>query len=613
MASITGVIARPTGYTGLWGWITTVDHKRIGVLYGVTAFIMFLIAGLEAGAIRAQLAQPDSTLIGPETFNRLFTMHATAMVFMVIMPLSASFFNFVVPLAIGARDVAFPRLNAFSYWVFLFGTLLMHASFLVGQVPDAGWFSYANLTSTTYSPNDGLDFWALGLLVLGVSSVAAALNFMVTIINMRCPGMTMMRMPVFIWMTLITSILLVLAFPVITVGLVELVLDRNFGTHFFDTSGGGDPILWQHLFWVFGHPEVYILILPPMGVVSEILPTFSRKPLFGYPVVIFSGIVIGFMSWAVWSHHMFTTGMGPTALTVFTITTMLIAVPTGVKIFNWIGTMWGGSIEFKTPMLFAIGFISLFIIGGLSGVSHAVAPSDFQQQDTYYIVAHIHYVLFGGSIFGILAGMYYWFPKLTGRMMGEGLGKWNFWLTFIGMNLTFFPMHYVGMNGMPRRIYTYGEEFGWGLLNSLSSLGYVVLFIGMLMLVINIIQSLRNGRVAGHDPWDAPTLEWSISSPPPVYNFAEIPRVEGRDPYWTTKRRAEAAGQPVAGPEARVDVSTIHMPSPSYWPALVAVGVVLIAAGLLTHYGLSFVGGVIALLGTIGWSNEPATAPQSHH
>ena len=613
MASITGVIARPTGYTGLWGWITTVDHKRIGVLYGVTAFIMFLIAGLEAGAIRAQLAQPDSTLIGPETFNRLFTMHATAMVFMVIMPLSASFFNFVVPLAIGARDVAFPRLNAFSYWVFLFGTLLMHASFLVGQVPDAGWFSYANLTSTTYSPNDGLDFWALGLLVLGVSSVAAALNFMVTIINMRCPGMTMMRMPVFIWMTLITSILLVLAFPVITVGLVELVLDRNFGTHFFDTSGGGDPILWQHLFWVFGHPEVYILILPPMGVVSEILPTFSRKPLFGYPVVIFSGIVIGFMSWAVWSHHMFTTGMGPTALTVFTITTMLIAVPTGVKIFNWIGTMWGGSIEFKTPMLFAIGFISLFIIGGLSGVSHAVAPSDFQQQDTYYIVAHIHYVLFGGSIFGILAGMYYWFPKLTGRMMGEGLGKWNFWLTFIGMNLTFFPMHFVGMNGMPRRIYTYSEDFGWGLLNSLSSLGYVVLFIGMLLLVINIIQSLRNGRVAGHDPWDAPTLEWSISSPPPVYNFAEIPRVEGRDPYWTTKRRAEAAGQPVAGPEARVDVSTIHMPSPSYWPALVAVGVVLIAAGLLTHYGLSFVGGVIALLGTIGWSNEPATAPQSHH
>ncbi|PKB72072.1 MAG: cytochrome c oxidase subunit I [SAR202 cluster bacterium Io17-Chloro-G6] len=613
MATITGVLARPTGYSGVWGWITTVDHKRIGVLYGVTAFIMLLIAGSEAGIMRAQLAQPDSTLVGPETFNRLFTMHATAMVFMVIMPLSASFFNFVVPLAIGARDVAFPRLNAFSYWVFLFGTLLMHASFLVGQVPNAGWFSYANLTATTYSPDAGLDFWALGLLVLGVSSVAAALNFMVTIINMRCPGMTMMRMPVFIWMTLITSILLVLAFPVITVGLVELVMDRNFGTHFFDTAGGGDPILWQHLFWVFGHPEVYILILPPMGVVSEILPTFSRKPLFGYPIVVFSGIVIGFMSWAVWSHHMFTTGMGPTALTVFTITTMLIAVPTGVKIFNWIGTLWGGSVDLKTPMLFALGFISLFIIGGLSGVSHAVAPSDFQQQDTYYIVAHIHYVLFGGSIFGILAGIYYWFPKLTGRMLGEGIGKVTFWFTFVGMNLTFFPMHFVGMNGMPRRIYTYGEEYGWGLLNMLSSLGYVVLFLGMLLFVINLIQSLRNGRVSGHDPWDAPTLEWSISSPPPVYNFAEIPRVEGRDPYWTTKRRAEAEGQPITSGEPHVDPVTIHMPSPSYWPALVAVGVVLIAAGLLTHYSLSFVGGIIAFISTIGWSNEPATAPQSHH
>ena len=613
MATITGVLARPTGYAGIWGWITTVDHKRIGVLYGVTAFIMLLIAGSEAGIMRAQLAQPDNTLVGPETFNRLFTMHATAMVFMVIMPLSASFFNFVVPLAIGARDVAFPRLNAFSYWVFLFGTLLMHVSFLVGQVPNAGWFSYANLTGTSYSPNAGLDFWALGLLILGVSSVAAALNFLVTIVNMRCPGMTMMRMPVFIWMTLITSILLVLAFPVITVGLVELVMDRNFGTHFFDTAGGGDPILWQHLFWVFGHPEVYILILPPMGVVSEILPTFSRKPLFGYPIVVFSGIVIGFMSWAVWSHHMFTTGMGPTALTVFTITTMLIAVPTGVKIFNWIGTLWGGSVDLKTPMLFALGFISLFIIGGLSGVSHAVAPSDFQQQDTYYIVAHIHYVLFGGSIFGILAGIYYWFPKLTGRMLGEGLGKWNFWVTFVGMNLTFFPMHFVGLNGMPRRIYTYGEEFGWGLLNMLSSLGYVVLFIGMLLFVINLLNSLRNGRAAGHDPWDAPTLEWSISSPPPVYNFAQIPQVEGRDPYWTTKRRAEAEGQPLTAGEAHVDPDTIHMPSPSYWPVIIAAGITLIAAGLLTHYAVSFVGGIIAFLGTIGWSNEPASAPQSHH
>ena len=393
MAAITGVIPRPTSYAGIWGWMTTVDHKRIAILYGVTAFIFMLIAGLEAGVIRMQLASADSNLVGPGRYNQMFTMHATTMVFMVIMPLSVSFFNFVIPLAIGARDVAFPRLNALSYWIFLFGGILMHMSFVVNQVPDAGWFSYANLSDKPFSLDRGLDYWAISLLVMGASSVAGALNFTVTIINMRAPGMTLMRMPVFVWMTLITSLLLVLAFPVITVGLLELVMDRNFGTHFFIPTEGGDPVLWQHLFWVFGHPEVYILILPAMGVVSEVLPTFSRKPLFGYPFIVFSGIVIGIMGWAVWSHHMFTVGLGPVANSVFTITTMLIAVPTGVKIFNWIGTLWKGSIEFTTAMMFALGFVALFIVGGLSGVSHAVSPSDFQQQDTYYIVAHIHYCL----------------------------------------------------------------------------------------------------------------------------------------------------------------------------------------------------------------------------
>jgi cytochrome c oxidase subunit 1 len=613
MAAITGVLARPTSYSGVWGWITTVDHKRIGVLYGVTAFVFLLLGGIEAGVIRMQLAQPDSSLIDGARFNQMFTMHATTMIFMVIMPLSASFFNFVVPLAIGARDVAFPRLNAFSYWVFLFGALLMHASFLVDQVPDAGWFSYANLTDKTFSPNAGLDFWALGLLVLGTSSVAAALNFIVTIINMRAPGMSMMRMPVFVWMTLITSILLVLAFPVITVALIELTMDRNFGTHFFIPSAGGDPILWQHLFWVFGHPEVYILILPPMGIVSEVLPTFSKKPLFGYPFVVFSGIVIGFMGWAVWSHHMFTVGLGTVAVSVFTITTMLIAVPTGVKIFNWIGTLWGGAIEFKTPLLFALGFITLFIIGGLSGVSHAVAPSDFQQQDTYYIVAHIHYVLFGGSIFGIFAGIYYWFPKITGRMLSEGLGKLNFWLMFVGMNVTFFPQHFLGMNGMPRRIYTYASDYGWGDLNMLSSAGYFVIFLGILAFMLNVYRALRNGRNAGHDPWDAPGLEWSISSPPPAYNFAEIPQVEGRDQYWIVKHRAEAEGRPRPPAEHHVDLRTIHMPSPSYWPVVIAVGVAMMAGGILSHFALSFIGGAIVFLGIVGWGNEPATAPQPHH
>ena len=612
MAAITGVIPRPTSYAGLWGWITTVDHKRIGVLYGLTAFIFLIFAGIEAGVIRLQLASAESDLIGPGRYNEMFTMHATTMVFMVIMPLSVSFFNIVIPLAIGARDVAFPRLNALSYWIFLFGGVLMHMSFVVDQVPDAGWFSYANLTEKPFSVDRGLDYWAISLLVMGTSSVAGALNFIVTIINLRAPGMTMMRMPVFVWMTLITSLLLVLAFPVITVGLIELTMDRNFGTHFFIPAEGGDPILWQHLFWVFGHPEVYILILPAMGMVTEILPTFSRKPLFGYPFIVFSGIVIGIMGWAVWSHHMFTVGLGPVANSVFTITTMLIAVPTGVKIFNWIGTLWKGSIEFTTAMMFALAFIALFIVGGLSGVSHAVSPSDFQQQDTYYIVAHIHYVLFGGSIVAIFAGTYYWFPKITGKMLDETLGKLNFWLIFIGMNLTFFPMHFVGLNGMPRRIYTYSSEFGWEHMNQLASIGYIVMALGFLVFMYNLWQT-RNSRRVSHDPWDAPGVEWTISSPPPPYNFAEIPQILGRDHYWSVKENAEAAGTPITGPEAPVDPSLIHMPSPSYWPLFTAIGVALIGGGLLSHYALSFVGGIITMVGTIAWANEPPSAPSDHH
>jgi cytochrome c oxidase subunit 1 len=619
MATATNVIARPASASGLWSWITTVDHKRIGILYGVTAFLFFLLAGIEAGVIRMQLAVPDNTLVSPDVFNQMFTMHATAMIFMAIMPMSAAFFNYIIPLAIGARDVAFPRLNAFSYWTFLFGALLIHASFVVQQVPDAGWFGYANLTEKTFSPGQGIDFWALGLQMLGVASLAAAFNFVVTIINLRAPGMSLMRMPLFVWMTLVTSILLVLAFPVITVGLIELTFDRLFGTNFFNTAGGGDPILWQHLFWIFGHPEVYILILPAMGIVSEIIPTFSRKPLFGYPVVVFSGIVIGIMGWAVWSHHMFTVGLGPVANSVFTITTMLIAVPTGVKIFNWIGTMWGGSIDFKTPMLFAIGFVALFIIGGLSGVSHAVSPSDAQQQDTYYIVAHIHYVLFGGSIFGLFAGIYYWFPKMTGRLMNEGLGKLSFWLIFVGMNLTFFPMHFLGLNGMPRRIYTYSSDFGWDWLNLLASAGYFVIFAGILVFLINFFTSGKNGQVSGHDPWDAPGLEWTIASPPPVYNFARVPQVVGQDHFWLVKRRAEAEGHPITGPEPYVDPETIHMPSPSYWPIITAFGVLVLAAGFLIEFPwpyikfpVPFIGGAIAFIGVVGWSLEPA-APESHH
>ena len=475
--------AAPVAPTGLWSWITTTDHKRIGVLYGVTAFIFFLIGGFEALIIRLQLGSPNNTLVSAEVYNQLFTMHGTTMVFLAIMPLSAAFFNFIIPLQIGARDVAFPRLNAFSYWVFLLAGLFLNFSFVAGPLfganglsvaPNGGWFGYANLTSVQYSPGPNIDFWVLGLQILGIASLAAGFNFITTIINLRAPGMKLMRMPVFTWMSFVTQFLIITAFPVITIGLVFLLFDRVFGTTFYNVAAGGDVLLWQHLFWLFGHPEVYILILPAMGIVSEVLPTFSHKPLFGYAVVVYSGVLIGVVGWGVWAHHMFATGLGPIADSVFSASTMLIAVPTGVKIFNWIATMWGGRLEFKTAMLFAVGFVSMFIIGGLSGVMHASPPADLQQTDTYFVVAHFHYVLFGGAILGLFSGMYYWWPKVFGRRLREGLGKAHFWLLLIGMNLTFFPMHFSGLLGMPRRIYTYGAGLGLDTFNLISTIGAVV-------------------------------------------------------------------------------------------------------------------------------------------
>ena len=488
--------------TGLWSWLTTVDHKRIGILYGATAFFFFLLGGFEALLLRIQLGSPENTFLSPETYNQLFTMHGTTMIFLAIMPLSAMFFNYLIPLQIGARDVAFPRLNAFSYWVFLLGGLFLNASFLFGAAPDQGWFGYANLTSKQYSPGLNVDFWMLGLQILGIASLAAAVNFFVTIINMRAPGMTLMRMPMFVWMSFITQVLLLLAFPVITVALILLMYDRFFGSHFFVPSGGGDPLLWQHLFWIFGHPEVYILILPAFGIVSEVLPVFSRKPLFGYAAMVFSGVFIAFLGFGVWSHHMFSTGMGPLADTFFALTTMLIAIPTGVKIFNWIGTMWGGSLQYRTPMLFAIGFIAMFIIGGLSGVMHSSPPADLQQTDTYFVVAHFHYVLFGGSIFGLTAGAYYWWPKMFGRLLDERLGKLHFWLMLIGFNLTFFPMHFVGLHGMPRRVYTYPDGLGFELMNQIETAGSFVLFVAFLVFLYNIFKTSRQPRERASRPME---------------------------------------------------------------------------------------------------------------
>ena len=612
-----GLLARPTAKTGIWAWMTTVDHKKIGILYGATAFFFFILGGLEALAIRLQLATPNGEVLSAEAYNQFFTMHGLTMIFLVVMPLGVAIMNYFIPLMIGARDVAFPRLNAFSYWVFLVGGLFLYSSFFLGGAPDGGWFGYAPLS--TQSAGNGMTFYSLGLQILGVASLAGAVNFIITIINMRAPGMTFMRLPVFIWMSLVTSFLLLFAMPIIAVALFQLMFDRVFDATFFNPAGGGDPILWQHLFWLFGHPEVYIMILPAMGIVSEILPTFSRKPIFGYAAIVFAGAAIGFMGWGVWAHHMFAVGLGPVANSAFALSTMFIAVPTGVKIFNWVGTLWGGDIRFKTPLLFAVGFVALFIIGGLSGVSHAIVPHDAQQTDTYYIVAHFHYVLFGGAIFGLFGGFYYWWPKVFGWMLSEGWGKLQFWLLFIGMNLTFGPMHIVGLQGMPRRTYTYPDGMGWDFWNMIETVGAFIIALSVLVFLINVFISKFKKEEAGDDPWDARTLEWMTASPPAEHNFDEIPVVNDRDDFWHKKygRTREGERQPViAGGADDHDHGHIHLPSPSYFPMFASLGMPVAAYGVVYFNEWSFApivigaGMLITLLALFGWVLEPGTAEE---
>jgi len=548
--------------------------------------------------------------LSAQQYNELFTMHGTTMIFLAIMPLSAAFFNFMIPLQIGARDVAFPRLNTFSLWTFLAGAIIINLGwFMKVGAPDAGWFGYAPLTSSTYSPDHSIDMWVMGLQLLGIASIAASLNFIVTIINMRAPGMTMMRLPVFTWMALFTSFLLILSFPAITIALVELMMDRLFGTNFFEVSNGGMPILWQHLFWIFGHPEVYILILPAMGVISEILPTFSRKPLFGYPIVVFSGAIIGFMGFTVWSHHMFTTGMGTVATAAFALATMAIAVPTGVKIFNWIGTLWGGHLQMRTPMMFALGFIWMFMIGGFSGIMHSAAPADAQQQDSYFVVAHFHYVLIGGSLFGLLAAIHYWFPLMFGRIVSEFWGKFSFWIIFTGFNVTFFPMHFLGLNGMPRRTFTYDSNLGWNTPNFIATIGALVLGVGIAIYFITIVYTYFKGQKVGRDPWDARTLEWSIPCPPPEYNFAVIPKVHARDAFWYEKHHKEEIAKENAE-QAKEDEAHggIHMPFASIYPLVASIGMLVAGIGIsaLDHNKLivSIIGGVIMVAGIFLWAHE---------
>ena len=536
-----GVATRPWLET-VHDWVTTVDHKRLGILYIVLALIFLVIAGVEAIILRIQLLVPHNHFVSPQVFNRMFTMHGTTMIFFVAMPVLFGFGNYFVPLMIGARDMAFPRLNAFSFWLTAFSGLLLYFSFLggnglygAGTAPDVGWWAYAPLTARAFSPGHSSDYWTIAVLASGFGSVATAINFIATILCLRCPGMKLSRMPLFPWLIFVMSGQVLIAITPLSAAQIMLLVDRYLGGHFFDTQAGGSAALWMHFFWIFGHPEVYILIIPCFGFMSEIVPVFSRKPIFGYPVMVGASVTIAFVSMSVWAHHMFTIGMSSPANAFFTLTSMVVGVPTGIKIFNWLGTMWGGKIQFKTPMLFCIAFLFQFLIAGLTGIMLASAPFDWQLNNSYFVVAHFHYVIVGGILFALFAAFYYWYPKITGKMLSETLGKWHFWLFAIGFHMTFDLMHIPGLLGMPRRIYTYEPGRGWEIWNLLVSVGSAIQAIAVLIFVFNMIYSYFKGRDAGNDPWDAWTLEWSVSSPPPAYNFAVIPSVESRRPLWDLK------------------------------------------------------------------------------
>jgi cytochrome c oxidase subunit I len=651
------IFRRPRSTTGFWSWITTVDHKRIGIMYGYAAFLFFVIGGAEALLLRIHLAQADSEFLTAGAYNALFTMHGTTMIFLFVMPVSSAFMNYLLPLLIGARDVAFPRLNALSWWIFFFGGIFLYSSFIFGtslapigvdgvggnlpldggpgglnflaDSPDGGWFGYQPNAGPLYSSGTALDFWALGLQILGLASLISAVNFIVTVFNMRAKGMRLLRMPVFAWMSTVTAFLLLFSLPIIAVALFMVTFDRQFGSLFFAGGSGGDPILWQHLFWLFGHPEVYILILPAMGIVSEILPVFSKKPLFGYSAVVFAGAAIAFLGFGVWAHHMFASGITPVAQAAFGLATMTIAIPTGIKIFNWLGTMWMGRLRFTTPMLFAIGFVAMFTIGGLSGVLHAVVPSDWQQTDTYFIVAHFHYVLFGGAIFGIFGGLYYWYPKLRGRVMSEKLGKVHFWLMLIGFNLTFAPMHWLGLQGMVRRTWKYSAEAGLGPWNMVVSVGSFIIALSIAIFMYNWAVSKRRGEPSGIDPWDARTIEWTTPNPTPEYNFGVAPVITRLDDFWYQKYDEDEEGRPVRKEDADEVLAKledqglnppapIHLPAPSYFPFAMAAGIPIMFYGVIYHESTAgkiaiALGALIALISLIGWGIEPLEEPMPHN
>ncbi|MGY4688693.1 cytochrome c oxidase subunit I [Salibacterium sp. K-3] len=550
----------------LWDWMTTVDHKKIAVLYLIGGTLFFMKAGVMALLMRLQLMYPEQSFLSGQTYNEMLTMHGTIMLFLAVTPLIFAFMNYIVPLQIGARDVAFPFLNALGFWIFFFGGLLLSISWFLGGGPDAGWFAYTPLSTRDYG-SSGMDFYALGLQVSGLGTLISGINFIVTIINMRAPGMTMMRLPLFCWTTLIVSILIVFAFTPLAAGLAMLMLDRLFGAQFFQVDAGGNVILWQHIFWIFGHPEVYILVLPAFGIISEVVPAFSRKRLFGYTTMVFAVLLIAFLGFMVWVHHMFTVGLGPISNSVFAVSSFAIAIPTGIKIFNWLLTMWGGKITFTTAMLCASSFVPTFVLGGVTGVMVAMAPVDHLYHDTYFVVAHFHYIFIGGIILGLLAGLYYWYPKMFGHLLNETLGKLMFWLMYIGFHVTFFVQHILGIIGMPRRYFTYMDGEGMNTYNFISTMGTFLMTAAVIVLVINIIYSAWKGeRVRTGDPWDARTLEWSVPSPVPEYNFAQVPQVRALDPWFYEKVHGEGHMK------AATPVDAIHMPNPSILPFIMAFG-----------------------------------------
>ena len=601
---------------GLATWIKTVDHKKIGLKYLYTGMVFFVFGGIESLLIRSQLAQANLELLDPETYNQLFSMHGVTMMFLFAMPVLSGFGNYFVPLMIGARDMAFPRLNAFGYWVLLGGGIFMYSAFLVGKAPNDGWFNYLPLASQEFTPGINIDFYALGLIFLGVSSTAGAINFIVTIFKLRAPGMSLNRIPIFVWGELAMALQIVFALPMLTLANVMLELQRKFGFHFFDTEGGGDPLLWQHLFWIFGHPEVYIVVLPAFGIVSAIIPTFVRRRMIGYTYIVLAELAVALIGFGVWVHHMFATGLPQITMSFISAASFMVAIPSAIQIFAWLATLVAGKPILKTPILFVFGFIVTFVIGGVTGTMFSSIPFDQATTDSYFVVAHLHYVLVGGALFPIFGALYHWLPKMTGKLLDERLGKISFWLIFVGFNLNMFPLHISGLLGQPRRQYTYPEGLGWDIHNLISTIGAFVLALGILVTFYNWFRSVRHGKPAGNDPWGGETLEWATTSPPPDYNFETIPTVRSREPTWDQPDLKDGAQPPEKGgralAEGHLTLSTslldarpqaiVHMPHESGWPFFLAVAMTALFYGLLIDaYELAAIGGIASTIGVMGW------------